>query len=65
MTSRFSAMQCTRPEHELHSLSRLKTGLKLRAAKKVIVCWLSYYMSVLKKNIHLTVKRSIRYCEAV
>ena len=26
---------------------------------------LSYYMSVLKENIHLPVKLSIRYCEAV
>ena len=26
---------------------------------------LSYYRSVLKENVHLTVKLSIRYCEAV
>ena len=31
-------------------------------AKKVIVC---FPMSLFKENIHLTVKVSIRYCEAV
>ena len=42
ITSRFSPMHCTTPEHEPHSLSRLKIGLKLRVVKKVIVCRLSY-----------------------
>ena len=41
--------RCTTHEQEPHSLSRLKIGLKLWVTKKVIVCRLSYYMSVLKK----------------
>ena len=33
------------------------------SSEKVIVCFT--IMSVLKENINLTAKRSIRYCEAV
>ena len=49
-------MLCTTPEHEYWIIVM---------SSEMCYRLLSYHMSVLKENIHLTVELSIRYCEAV
>ena len=45
------------------TFEQVKDWIMVMSSEKVIVCFT--IMSVLKENINLTAKHSIRYCEAV
>ena len=73
-----SLAACSYWKHDtLHAIVECGSAFEMTPEFKLFIDWilvtssekgyrlLSYYVSVLKENMHLTIKLSIRYCKAV